>query len=424
VATALTSWYRDLRDGNHPPVNRRFTWLVFATPPIGGSAVSFLYNGGAVWCAMEVARGRAALSRAPQILAMTAVLYALCAALIVAALINPGPLASLADLIGLGSFLIFPFSYAVWRLSGKEAIVEACIMGCVFACLGALALAVLQVHLLSESRGEGGAGNSLVFAGLVSLATGVTLAGVFRYRGRRQLTCLVAYAAGVLAIVYSSSRGPLVVLLAHAIIVALVYSSGRRVQLVAVTIGAVGALLALLIFTDLTPLGDRIAVVFDDWKDVVEDGNYNTSLGLRFAVWDVGIQLFLEKPIFGHGAGNLSGLIRQELLSEYGISRGFSHFHNVFINTAVEGGVVALAALLAAICLPVVIALRTLFRSDVETERFGATLLLLYFSMFVIAGMTNLVLRHDIMDAMFMISLITGLLLVVERPAAAPTEPG
>lgn len=422
---SLRSRLWEIRGWTYPTVNKHFTHVAFALPPIGGSAVSFLYNGGALWCLLEVLRGRYHLSREPHVLAMTAALYAYCAVMIVSAFINPNLDQSLLRLPTLGALLLFPFSYAIWRVSDKATIMRACIVGSAVACIGGLLIAAIQVHFFDMRRASGGAGNALVFANVVAVAGGVALAGAFKYKGRERALCILAYAASALAVVYSASRGPLIVVVANAILVSSLYARARSFKAIFGSALAAILLLFLLIQLDVTQLDRRLLVILSNFTDMTEHGDFASSIGVRVALWEIGIDLFWQKPLLGHGAGNLQELIRTNLTVQYDMSRGYTHFHNVFLNTLVEGGLAAVATLIAMIAVPLTVAFRVLSAPAQETEHFGAMLLLLILTMFVITGLTNLVLRHDIMDSVFLIFTVVGLFLAAGRPvpSIAAREP-
>lgn len=392
----------------------------FLAPPLAGSAVSFLYHGGALWAVAEIVRGRRELARDPRFKAVVAALYLYCGALIVSALINPNRMDSLSSLVGLASLLLFPFVYSTWRISNADEIVEACLTACAAAAIGGLLLAMVQVHVLAGGRAEGGAGNALVFGNVVALAASVSLIGVFRHRARRRLLMICGFLAGALAVGYSASRAPLILIVVNAVIVVAIHARGRQGRLWALAaLAALAALLALFMVGSGGFLLDRFDAIAGELARAYRDGHFSTSVGLRVAMWQTGLELWLEKPLLGHGAGNIRLLLSGGLAQGYGLDIGFSHFHNVFINTMVEGGLFGLVGLVAMIVLPVLVALGVLLRSPAPAARFGATLLLVFFSMFCIAGMTNIVLHHDIMDAVFMCFLAVGLFLAIEdRPAA------
>lgn len=409
----------------YPAVNRYFTFAVFAAPPVAGSAVSFLYNGGALLAFLDIARGRRALSGEPHFRATVVALYAYCAAILAATLVNPNALANLPGQVGLLSLLLFPFAYSTWRISDRDQIVEACLAASAAAGIGGMLLAMAQFHLLGIHRAEGGSGNALVFGYTIALAGSVALAGAFRHRGRRRAVFAAAFLASAVAVAYSASRGPFMLVLINAVLVALAMSRGRRAGVAA--LGMLGLLFVAILFvvSDISPLAGRLRTMAGEVANALGGEDFTTSGGLRVALWRSGIDLWLEKPFLGHGERAIPRLIAETMQRTYGIAAGLTHFHNVFINTLVAGGVVALLALLATIAIPAHAALRTLLRTDDDNARFGATLLVAFFSMFVFAGMTNLVLHHDIMDAVFMSFLAVGLFLATGDtvPETTPDRP-
>lgn len=399
----------------YPQTNRYFTMAVFAVPPVAGSAVSFLYNGGAIWALVSILRGRCALSREPHFRATVAVLYVYSAAMIFSALINPNLKESVRSLVGLGSLMLFPFAYSTWRISDRKQIVDACLIGCAAASVGGLIYAMYQVHMVPYIwRAEGGAGNPLIFANVVALAGGISLIGAFQYRGWRRAALLGAFLASSLAVVYTVSRGPLVLVGVNVLLVAAIHMPrGRAAVPVIAALAAFAAIVVVFMMSDATLIERRLSATIDEFANLFQDGDLKSSTGVRAALWQAGIDLWLERPLFGHGAGNTRELLNLRVMEGFGMDLHFSHFHNVFVTTLVEGGLLALAGLLAMIAVPVYTAVRALSRTDRETVRFGATLLLVFFAMFVITGMTNIVLHHDIMDAVFMCCLAVGLFLTV-----------
>lgn len=410
----------------YPAVNRYFTMAIFLLPAVGGSAVSFLYNGGALWAFFDVARGRRELARQPRFQAVVAAIYIYCAALFLSVLVNPQPLEGLRSLVGLASLLLFPFAYSTWRIANKDEIVAACLIACATACIVSLPIALTEAYFLGGKRVEGAAGNTLIFGNVVALTASVALIGVFHHRGWRRCFMLAGFFAGVLAVAYSVSRGPFILLVVNAAIVAAIHARGRHrglwLLLIAVLLGAP----LVLTLAEGDGLSAKFHLMFSQLENALGGGDFNSSVGLRLAMWQTGIDLWLQKPLLGHGAGNIRELIAFNLLLNYGAGSGFTHFHNVFVNTLVEGGLIGLLGLVSMISFPVLAALRVLRHQPDGAARFGATLLLVYFSLFLITGSTNIVLHHDIMDAVFMCFLAVGLFLTLEDTvpeAGQQTEP-
>lgn len=393
----------------------------FFAPPVAGSLVSFLYNGGALWALFDVARGRKPLSREPHFRATIMAIYAYCLALILAAAINPHRWESAVSLIGLVSLLLFPFAYSTWRIAKKDEIVEACLTACAAASIVGLLLAMVQAHLLAHGRPAGGAGNALVFANVIALTGSVSLIGVFHCHGWRRYLMFGAFIASAVAVLYSGSRAPLIVCFANAVLVSAIYGrSKRHIFAAAAALLLLAVVVMLFVESGLTSYKDRLELVPDQLRKALDDGKFSSSIGQRLILLQAGIGIWLEKPLLGYGAGNVSALMQKFTAENYGISLGYSHFHNVFVNTLVEGGLLALAGLLTMIVVPVYTAFGVLRRAAAAPPRFGAALLLVFFSMFVIAGSSNIVLHHDIMDAVFMCFLAVGLFLAVEKDEDVP----
>lgn len=81
-----------------------------------------------------------------------------------------------------------------------------------------------------------------------------------------------------------------------------------------------------------------------------QEGDSNTSLGIRFELWKQGIVAFSHKPIFGWGVLPIAKTI------EAGFALPFNfvskHYHNDLVNLAVTGGLVSLFGwLISNLCL-------------------------------------------------------------------------
>lgn len=95
---------------------------------------------------------------------------------------------------------------------------------------------------------------------------------------------------------------------------------------------------------------ERLAQARQDMA-LVSDGNYHSSLGYRFAIWDVGIHGIAERPLLGHGTGMAAryfdktvqtykdGLYKSALGSHDTL-----HYHNDWIEIGMHTGVLGLAA--------------------------------------------------------------------------------
>jgi O-antigen ligase len=96
----------------------------------------------------------------------------------------------------------------------------------------------------------------------------------------------------------------------------------------------------------------RIAQIKSD-IELLEAGNFSTSLGYRIAIWDIGLHGIAERPIFGHGTGMAAnyfeesvetykgGLYKELQEFEGGITH---HYHNDWIEIGMHVGALGILA--------------------------------------------------------------------------------
>jgi O-antigen ligase len=395
-------------------VNRTFTLACFAVPPILGSVTAVFFHGGAIWCTFEILSGRRKLNLDGPARAITGLIALFVLAHLTATLRSAGPTDDLWKMLPLLTLAAFPFSYSVWSISEKLAIARAVMLASAVACYGALLFALVQVYLLGM-RAEGGAGNAIVFATVTSVAGSVSLSGALRAKGSAAGLLLGAFAAAAIAVVLSGTRSAwLVIAVMPALLIWLhrkqfpQWMTWRMGVLAAVFAVAAGLWLA-------NSVSERVGELGDNWTQLVERGNYDTSFGMRLALWKIGFELIREEPVLGHGMGSTARLIRSGFREEFGLDHKNTHFHNGIITAAVEGGLIGALALAGLFVAMITNAWRTLRRSRDDIERFGAETLVILAVTYVTFGMTSILLGHDILDSVFMIHLIVGTYLASGR---------
>jgi O-antigen ligase len=142
-------------------------------------------------------------------------------------------------------------------------------------------------------------------------------------------------------------RGPLLAtLLGSALLIFLRYKSEKRAFL------AIAGSFALIIvvFAYSGALQQRLVQVGADFE-LARQGKYDTSLGYRFAVWDVGLHGIAEKPLFGHGTGTPESYFEKTVTTyKGGIYKDLpkymetSHYHNDWIEIGMHLGALGLLA--------------------------------------------------------------------------------
>ena len=110
-------------------------------------------------------------------------------------------------------------------------------------------------------------------------------------------------------------------------------------------LGIAGSLVAIVIvFAYSGVLQPRLAQVEADIK-LARQGKYDTSLGYRFALWDVGLHGIAEKPLFGQGTGAAESYFEKTVKTyKDGIYKDLpkymetSHYHNDWIEIGMHIG--------------------------------------------------------------------------------------
>lgn len=396
-------------------VNRYFSIVCFFSPPVLGSVVSFVFHGGALWSLALLAAGRRRLNIDRPMLAMTIAIYAYCAAQLSASMVNGTLRADVTHFPPLITLALFPISYSTWSITEKATLARLAVLASAAACVGALALAVVQCHWIGMLRAEGGAGNPIVFATVTCLAVMMCLAGALSGVEKAWKSLVSAALAGVVAIVYSGSRMVWVALPIAAVAVLAVNrqrftrSNMRRLLVIA---GVCGLLTGAMTFPIIL---NRTHLLFDDWNALATKGDHSTPLGLRVGLWYVGLDAFSQAPFFGHGMAGSRVISKQGFKDRFGLSQGFNHFHNGFLTALVQAGLVGTFALAAIFVVAAWNATGVLRFSADPLERFGATMIAITVTTYLVGGLAGILVGHDILDSTLMVFLICGTYLACGR---------
>lgn len=377
--------------------------------------MSFAFNAGAVWSVLLLAVRRRRFNIDRPMLAMTAAIYAYAAALVLASIVNGTLAADLRLFLPLIPLLFFPVSYSTWSITDKVTLARIAVLASAAACFGALASAIVQYYWIGSLRAEGGAGNPIVFAEVTCLAAMICLAGALSGIERRWMPLAFAALAGFAAIVYSGSRMIWVALLLSGF--ALLMINRRRLGAVRLTRLIVIAAAACLVVAAIgfPIIMDRTDFLFSDWDALATKGDHSTALGLRVAMWEIGLGAFREMPIFGHGIAASRALMKQGFHDQFGLNISFGHFHNGFLTALVQAGLLGALALAAIFVVAAWNAARVLRLSTDPVERFGATMIMITVITYLIGGLSGILIGHDILDATLMVFLISGTYLACGR---------
>ncbi|MEP6565018.1 MAG: O-antigen ligase [Mesorhizobium sp.] len=402
-------------------INIYFSVFCFFSPPVLGSVVSFVFNSGGLWSALMIALKRRRFNIDQPMVAMTVAIYAYCAANVLASIVNNSIVRDAPHLVPLITFLLFPISYSTWSITGKTTLQRIIVQSSVAACFGALLLAIVQYYWLGM-RAEGGAGNAIVFATVACLSVMVCLAGALSGLEKARGLLICAALAGTIAILYSGSRIIWLALLIAGIAILLINRrklKGMNSVRLLLAVTATGIVIAAFGYP---VIAERADFLFSDWDALAAHGDHTTALGLRVALWQIGLDAFRDMPLFGHGVSASQALIKQGLLDQFAIKKGFSHFHNGFLTALVEAGIVGAVSLAAIFVVAAGNAAKVLRISADPLERFGATMIVVTVITYLTAGLAGILVGHDILDSTLMVFLVTGTYLASGRTLTLTDE--
>lgn len=405
--------------------NWLFVFLLIGWGGLIGSGITALCIGAMAWNLGAFALGRLdlAVEREARV---TATLFAAFFALMAFSNIINQPLDDTAKEMGKNLLFLGPILfYASLGRSSRAFISHAVRWGVISGAYGTFVLAVFQYTFMDMPRPEGFAGNPGPLSVIAAFLYCLCILIAAERAGLERILASGAIACAATIVILTGMRGAWPVLVAGALIPCVVYGRSVLVQhfkrMLAISI----VLLAGFAVTSGNSVSVRVSNIAADLEQITSEGNFNNSIGYRLAMWETGLDLIQERPVFGHGSANTRELMQQRAQS-LGYERvNFSHFHNFLITTGVHSGIVGLAALLAMMAVPLWMALGRRLRDD--TAKFGFGMMLSLYATFTISGMTNIMLHHDIMDSLFVFGTAVSCFLVFrqddDKGASPPHKP-
>ncbi|RFC65434.1 O-antigen ligase domain-containing protein [Fulvimarina endophytica] len=386
--------------------------LSFALVPIAGSLAGFVYVLLVCWAAISLVVGRLkwrSFGAAAPILWSHVAFFAV---LFLVDLIKADPVVALRE-AGLRLFFLMPL-IAVHRvaISDPRRVFDAVFKGAVIGGLLVPVVAFGQMIVTGEPRAAGLAGNAGPFSIVCLLTAGLAALAL---EGRRtpifNALALLATAGASLGVVLSGMRGAWPALF---IVLALVLwfrrgeiasswrgSSLRRRLMVALSGLAV---LAAVVVTGYGVALDRIAQFVTDFRQLATDADIASSLSLRAEMYQAGVEAYLDAPLIGVGKPGLWDALKPHLGAAFDGSYGFSHLHNIFLTVGVQAGLLGLLALVAMLSAPILCAYRTRMRPAGRVRLAAALVLVIAY---LVPGLTNIMFFHDILDAVWALSIWT-----------------
>ncbi|WP_245550178.1 O-antigen ligase family protein [Vreelandella jeotgali] len=161
-------------------------------------------------------------------------------------------------------------------------------------------------------------------------------------------------ASGILASLLSGSRGGWVGLPLVFWVLYRAYGKGMSLKVKLAALAVVLAMGWVAYELPQTGVKQRVAQAIDDVALYVSGKKQDTSVGLRFEMWQGAVRLIADKPLMGWGdSGYRDGVMD---LTERGVVHpgvaNYGHAHNQFLDTLAKQGVPGLIALLLLFFLP------------------------------------------------------------------------
>ncbi|KQZ16223.1 hypothetical protein ASD50_10205 [Mesorhizobium sp. Root552] len=393
-------------------------FLMGALPAVGGSVISVMLYSFFVWAVASLAlrRFEFRMIRSDRILASTFTVFA--ALILLTALIAPNRSEIPHSIIWLLAFL------APWvvipRLRSSKGIdlLSPYLVGAAVGAVIAAFVALVQSGMLGL-RSEGGAGNPAVFSIMSLCLMGIGGLNIASTSRARQIMAIAAVVGGTVALVMSLTRGVAIAIL-PVFVLLLMFESARWRSILIRPISLAILTAATIAFYSVERILDR------RWDQTVREfhgilmGKQTTKgIGERLRLWEAGRDAFLDSPFWGHGIQNRMASLVPELSKDDLPIRGFTHAHNGFLSFAIDGGILTLTALIAVLCVPVFIAWRAPRDSNYRTRLFLA---LIVSTSYAASGMTQIMFKHDIMDAFFVFCAILIAASIPAGPGLDPTK--
>jgi len=223
---------------------------------------------------------------------------------------------------------------------------------------GALGLMGWEKLVLGLGRREGII-NAIQLGGLAMLLALLCLAGmgwaVQKKHARRWVIFLASgCVAGVLASLWTGSRGAWLAMPVGLVIVYFVYRPWLSKGVVLGVVFCLTALLAAAIAIPQTGVQQRLAKAVHDVQMYAQDTTIQTSNGGRFEVWKASLWIIQERPWFGVGetgfAERIQEFARTGKVATY--AQRFRHAHNEVLDVLAKRGVIGFASLLLLYAVP------------------------------------------------------------------------
>jgi O-antigen ligase len=243
--------------------------------------------------------------------------------------------------------------------------------GVALGAVGAAVVAYMDFYVHGESR-AGGHNNPIQFGDIAMLFACLLLAGFSWARQHSNLMVAVFFLgimSGIFASLLSGARGGW---LALPVAIGCFYIANgfykNKIQMLVCAFVLSGLAVGFYSSQESSFLQMRIQDALSDLHQYTQAHNANTSLGIRFTLWQSGLDLVAQRPLLGWGSVENYLAITGDSSDVF---QHFSHFHNEFLDAWVKRGLLGALALLALYLLPALAFYRQLKQSSIHIKPYA-----------------------------------------------------
>jgi len=263
-------------------------------------------------------------------------------------------------------------------------------------------------------------GNALPFGTMFITLSFLTLLGFTGKSPPKKLIAVSAFIIGILTVwLWNQSRGPTLStlpLLFVTLCVIIIYFNFYRKILFYLILTLLTIILSMIFyylkdyiihFLHVSPLAEMIgpATTYEKWwyayRTFFDGKPYDISVYTRMVMYSASIQTFFASPLIGHGLDGMGVAILPFLPPEWA-ELTYRHFHNIFINHFLAGGIFGLIALTILLVSPLI----TLYYNKNEKHKDAIICSFIIMTSIIFNGLTNLIFFHDLMGAFFAILIL------------------
>lgn len=167
---------------------------------------------------------------------------------------------------------------------------------------------------------------------------------------------------GVMILMLNGTRGAVVALLVTVVPMLLIRYRRFTLRMFLVSVAAVAVLAVGAYMVPGSPVSKRVDQAVTEIQQY-EQGDIETSVGVRLKIWHLGMQYFVEHPWTGSGAGQFARILHAEPYCEKrakSLACSLEHAHNDVVEAASTTGIPGLLAMLGLFLVPAVLFWRAL----------------------------------------------------------------